>query len=677
MADIAIIIPIYNSAKTIEDCLTSINNQHYAADISVYLIDDCSSDNSVELVNNFNFNENVKAFFYNNITNKKQGFSRNRMLNEIVEDYVVFLDSDDMLHPEFISRALPYLVDNECHIVYTGWIYYHDQNKTYNYNLMDKVLENDFLIGDECSNILSFKTYFSTPAIYSTVFLKKYHIRFGEGYWYEDYEFFVNCAMKAKKIGLYHYPLYIVRVHESSTTKTNYDTDVHYRSFSKAVQNSLNHLYKRNELSIFYFYSCVLQKMNAYEKRGRSKSKKVFINNCLELLKKNSDYQVKRTRNRFLNFFFYKNGIENKRVNYYLMLRYARDKKVKCFKKINDFKTRYQRKGKIKANKIVFVGFDFKNKGNSKYLAEYLKKEGYDVSFLTEKELYSKAYYRQLNEAKLIVLESWNRLKYQKKSDQIYLQLWHGSPYKKMFFDSNEKYVVQKNRKYRCQKHHDYHQWDYLLCENEEDAKLFEHAFCHHKYQSLIFGYPRYKWLIDHNNEEYITKLREKYQLTKPLILYLPTWRDKQLFGEEKDFLLDVSSLKEQFSEYCFYESLHPYLNDAEFEFEVDELLLLADLVISDYSSIVYDALKLNKKVLLYQKDRQEYQEYRGLYHKRDQFFIDNKIIVEDGETLVSYLKNFGTIPNLDDPSPTNYENIYEKFKELLKEVGIFNGEKK
>ncbi|MDH6604237.1 CDP-glycerol glycerophosphotransferase [Bacilli bacterium PM5-9] len=676
MSEIAIIIPTFNSQQTICECLESINKQTYSNNISLYLIDDCSNDDTINLIENFSFNNNIKVFFHKNISNKKQGYSRNKMFNEVIESHVVFLDSDDALHPEFLEKTYSYLNDNNCDIVYVDWVYYNDQKKQYGYRLNDKVLENKFLLGSDCSNILSLNTYFSTTALYSTKFLKDNYIRFGEGYWYEDYEFFVQCAMKSQKIGLLHYPLYIVRNHDNSTTKSNYDTTMHFTSFVKALETSLNHLYERNELSIYYFYSCVLRKTKIYSKRGLKKEKQQFLNDILDQLKRNKNYKVLKSNDDLLNFFFFEQGIENKRIKKYLSLKRKQERKKEIKKLKRNVRKFLRRDIKINQNKIIFIGFDYKLKGNSKYLFEYLKSKNYNVEFIDESKVNTREFNRNLSSAKVIIFESWNRLKYKKKDNQLYIQLWHGSPYKKLFYDSDESYVCKVNNNYRKIKFNDYKNWDYLLCENEVDKEIFKHAFPFASFKPLVFGYPRCKWLLDNkNNDELINKLKEKYNITKPLVLYVPTWRDVQLENNTHDFILNIDRLKKQFNEYDFVQSLHPYLEKTEFEMVVDELLLLADIVISDYSSIVYDALLINKKVILYQKDRDEYLNYRGLYECRDKLFIENDIIVDDENSLIKKLEQINQ-QKINYVNNTNYNDIYLEFEKFLESEGIVNDNK-
>lgn len=100
MVKISIIIPLYNKAKYVTKCLASVKKQTFA-DFEVIIVNDGSTDNSVEIVNQFQ-DERIK------LINKKNGgpsSARNRGIQEATGDWILFLDADDLLLP----FALEYL----------------------------------------------------------------------------------------------------------------------------------------------------------------------------------------------------------------------------------------------------------------------------------------------------------------------------------------------------------------------------------------------------------------------------------------------------------------------------------------------------------------------------------------------------------------------------------------
>lgn len=101
---VSIIVPVYNVAPYIIRCLDSINSQTYS-DIECIIVDDCGTDNSIQIANNFIKNASSN-FSYRIIHHKyNQGLSeaRNTGINLATGDYIFFIDSDDAITPNCIE----------------------------------------------------------------------------------------------------------------------------------------------------------------------------------------------------------------------------------------------------------------------------------------------------------------------------------------------------------------------------------------------------------------------------------------------------------------------------------------------------------------------------------------------------------------------------------------------
>lgn len=91
---ISVIVPVYNTEKFIERCVNSIISQTYR-DWELFLIDDGSKDNSLELIKKFEKNDSrIRAIHQEN---QGAGAARNKGLSLVTGDYIVFVDSDDYL----------------------------------------------------------------------------------------------------------------------------------------------------------------------------------------------------------------------------------------------------------------------------------------------------------------------------------------------------------------------------------------------------------------------------------------------------------------------------------------------------------------------------------------------------------------------------------------------------
>ncbi len=99
---ISIIIPCYNTAAYIEKCLDSILNQNLK-DYEIILVDDCSSDDTVRIIESYQKN-NTNIKLLTNKENKGAGYNRNRALKEAKYDLISFVDSDDYLELNFYAE---------------------------------------------------------------------------------------------------------------------------------------------------------------------------------------------------------------------------------------------------------------------------------------------------------------------------------------------------------------------------------------------------------------------------------------------------------------------------------------------------------------------------------------------------------------------------------------------
>ena len=107
MNELSIIVPNYNNEDYIEDCLKSIVSYPPLNEkLEVIIIDDGSTDNSVEVIENFIKKCNVRMYLVENEKNRGAGYSRNRGINVSSCKYVAFVDSDDMIIPEVLYDCL-------------------------------------------------------------------------------------------------------------------------------------------------------------------------------------------------------------------------------------------------------------------------------------------------------------------------------------------------------------------------------------------------------------------------------------------------------------------------------------------------------------------------------------------------------------------------------------------
>lgn len=115
---VSIVTPSYNTGKYIADTIQSVLNQTYN-NWEMIIIDDCSTDNSVKVINSFN-DYRIKLFI--NEENIGAAISRNKALNEAHGKWIAFLDSDDLWEKNKLEKQIAFMEKNNYYFSYTKYI---------------------------------------------------------------------------------------------------------------------------------------------------------------------------------------------------------------------------------------------------------------------------------------------------------------------------------------------------------------------------------------------------------------------------------------------------------------------------------------------------------------------------------------------------------------------------
>ncbi|WP_295722607.1 glycosyltransferase family 2 protein [uncultured Methanobrevibacter sp.] len=107
---ISIIVPVYNTANYLEECLDSLVNQSLE-DIEIICIDDKSEDNSPEILEKYASKDNrIKVIL--NKENTGQAIARNIALKSVKGEYIAFMDSDDKIDLDGYEKVLNFCEKN-------------------------------------------------------------------------------------------------------------------------------------------------------------------------------------------------------------------------------------------------------------------------------------------------------------------------------------------------------------------------------------------------------------------------------------------------------------------------------------------------------------------------------------------------------------------------------------
>ena len=113
--DISVIIPVYNREKLIKNALNSVLKQTIADKIEIICVDDGSTDNTVEVIKNYQ-KKHENIFLYQQ-ENSGPGVARNLGIDNAHGEYIVFLDSDDWTPPKAYELMLNYIKEKDADIV--------------------------------------------------------------------------------------------------------------------------------------------------------------------------------------------------------------------------------------------------------------------------------------------------------------------------------------------------------------------------------------------------------------------------------------------------------------------------------------------------------------------------------------------------------------------------------
>ncbi len=273
-------------------------------------------------------------------------------------------------------------------------------------------------------------------------------------------------------------------------------------------------------------------------------------------------------------------------------------------------------------------------------------------------------YYYYLATSKYLVSNTEFAQNLPVRRNQVYLNTQHGSPIKLM---GKHKISDIPNRRPKTKR------WSYLLSQNDYSAKIFADAYM---YDGTILrcGYPRNVIFF---STPTIKKIRQRMRQTLKIppqakaILYAPTWREgKQIQDLNFDRLSSLSNEiiyflvrshhldKIRTSERASHNVNIVPIDCTGANFDIQELSITSDLLITDYSSILFDYIHLNKPIILHAPDYELYTNVdRGLY-----FDLQSEApgpVTKTNEQLANELKLYFLDPN--------YSELHSKTREEFK----------
>ena len=296
----------------------------------------------------------------------------------------------------------------------------------------------------------------------------------------------------------------------------------------------------------------------------------------------------------------------------------------------------------IENDKIVFESFFGKGYGdNPKYIAENLLKnttmplkivwlikgepcDDFPKMVQTVKRGSFKELYH-LSTAKVWVDNSRKHFGVRKRKNQYYMQTWHGSVYFKQI-ESDAKLSIW----YRTSAKRDSKMADVLLSSSRWQTEQYRRCFWYTG-TILEIGMPRNDFLAGRMKEGVAVKKKvyDYFQIDcdKKIVLYAPTFRgDGNLDAYDIDYQKLMAALQKYWNgKWIVLVRLHPNIAgesslveygegvfNASLYSDMNELLLASELLITDYSSCLFDAVYIEKASIIYASDIEEYNNKRG-----------------------------------------------------------------
>ncbi|WP_026415477.1 bifunctional glycosyltransferase/CDP-glycerol:glycerophosphate glycerophosphotransferase [Actinomadura oligospora] len=242
----------------------------------------------------------------------------------------------------------------------------------------------------------------------------------------------------------------------------------------------------------------------------------------------------------------------------------------------------------------------------------------------------SREHYEVMARARWIVGNYGQLPWFVKRAGQTYLQTWHGTPLKRLAHDLRD--MPYKRTETLDWMAREVPRWDVLISPNPFTTSIMRRAF---RYDGEILetGYPRNDLLSSPDGDAIAARVRERLGIPegKRVVLYAPTWRDDHHLAPGRrafSLELDLARLRERLGDdHVLLVRAHYLITDRTWSDsdgfvidvsrygEIAELYLAADVLVTDYSSAMFDFAVTGRPIVFYAYDLEAYRDtVRGFY---------------------------------------------------------------
>lgn len=721
---LSVVVPVYNVALYLDECLDSLLHQGFSdSEMEVLMVNDGSTDGSDLIA--YRWSKRYSNFHLINRKNGGLSAARNTGLDRAKGEYIIFLDSDDVI-PDLAYRRMYDIISKTGSDLITGAVYrfHNDVEKSWPFARSIDLFNKTRRAINLRNNPSYVRDFLPCNKMYKREFFVNSGVRYPEGRIYEDIATTPVLYTKAATFDVYSGPVYLWRVTPGSITQTVHPRKATDRLLS--LEESYGFLKTYNlpskvinefEFAVAdYNLRWVFLDLWQYDKDSQ---KEIIARSCSLLSGVDKDIimrvpqpiqgwallardnkqdeliDILKSRQRSfehpvgLPFYRklhadairYKDAAKGRLRRIYrvwsrrvrkLMIFYIIrpiicaapvDSRMGVFSSYwgNNFSTGSGPASVcIELSKVdpTFKSIVFASRRKYETIKDSVDKLKGEDSYVKVVRNESLLYYYYMWRAKYFV----NDVNFQftikiagkyhtgKRREQIEIQTTHGVPLKTMGFDNKGLVGIDERDSFLARSS----RYDYLVSTSPEIARIFAES---HRVKpvTLKTGLPQNDFLFDSLSKNKLDSIKRKYGLSldKKIILYAPTWRNRQHMNFP--YLIDFSKLYEEFGEqYQFVVKIHPFnvtdLKRIDFldytdygqesedafikllgevrdvngdrlsvESDMNEMMLVADILITDYSSAMFSYCHLNKPMIFFTPDIIHYNSNRGTYFDIDE----------------------------------------------------------
>ena len=227
---VSVILPIYNVAQYLRDCLNSLINQTLT-DIEFICINDGSTDNSLEILNEYAAKD--ERFVVLSQENQGQGVARNKGVELARGEYIQFIDPDDWVELDMLEILYNFAKEHHSQVVKFNYTDYNDYSRKYKQQEFVKQIQENYnydlnatpyytwrILKKNCLSSLDLHVW---AHFYQTEFIKSNKIRFAPSKLGEDNLFADGAIVMANKIDYLDKYLYFYRIRTGSAVHIKSD----------------------------------------------------------------------------------------------------------------------------------------------------------------------------------------------------------------------------------------------------------------------------------------------------------------------------------------------------------------------------------------------------------------------------------------------------------------------